>query len=366
MCCRDWELGTFGTPAGLGRGFLLSSRFPSPAPSLLLLAAFAETEAELPNRCRCYRLGKECVPSVSLRRKSDKRPNVSRAAQLEEKLEDLVSMLRDQKREQKREQKRKQNPLPVHPPLSFGLGGLPDSADNILVPQPARTVVDVPFHLAYNIPIDPPHGAHSPATPSQQSHDSTVVDGCGGIFVPAKTKCSPGKPVPLAGRGTLLQQVFRPRNNDHVNHVDGDDGATPTPTQPQQQPHEASRTRESEPDLPDAPICEYEPTPLEAEEKLELFRTRMLICFPFMHLPPTVTAQMLRELCPFLRFNIMTVTCTHVDRQLVMSDAAWKFLAQKMVIEHEKSLDLLWGLIVLMGWYDGTYLPPPRGLAPWW
>ena len=325
----------------------------------LLLAAFAETEAEPSNRCRCYRLGKECVPSVSLRRKSDKRPNVSRAAQLEEKLEDLVSMLRDQKREQRR----KQSPLLVAPPLSFGLGGLPDSVDNILAPQPARTVVDVPFHLAYNTPIDPPHGAHSPAPPSQQSHDSIVVDGCGGIFVPAKTRCTPGKALPLAGRGTLLQQVFRPRNNDHVNHVDRDDDATPSPTQPQQQPHEASRTQESELDLPDAPICEYEPTPLEAEEKLELFQTRMVICFPFMHLPPTVTARMLRELCPFLWFNIMTVTCTHVDRQLVMSDAAWKFLAQKMVVEHEKSLDLLWGLIVLMGWYDGACLSAASGVG---
>jgi hypothetical protein len=46
----------------------------------------------------------------------------------------------------------------------------------------------------------------------------------------------------------------------------------------------------------------------------------------------------------------MTITCKHVDRRLAMSEAVRKFVAQKMVMDHEKSLDLLLGLIAMMGW----------------
>ncbi|KAK4234733.1 hypothetical protein C8A03DRAFT_18416 [Achaetomium macrosporum] len=45
---------------------------------------------------RCHRLRKECVPSVSVRKRNGRRAHVSRAAQLEAKLEDLVTLLRHQ------------------------------------------------------------------------------------------------------------------------------------------------------------------------------------------------------------------------------------------------------------------------------
>ncbi|KAI5865361.1 hypothetical protein GGS23DRAFT_594894 [Durotheca rogersii] len=45
---------------------------------------------------RCQRLGKECHPSVGVRKRSVRRPASSRAAHLEEKLDDLVSILRAQ------------------------------------------------------------------------------------------------------------------------------------------------------------------------------------------------------------------------------------------------------------------------------
>ena len=98
------------------------------------------------------------------------------------------------------------------------------------------------------------------------------------------------------------------------------------------------------------PSCIYLPTPLEAAEDLLTFRKFMLIFLPFFHLPDTMTSEGLRELYPFLWFSIMTVTCKHVDRRLVMSEAVKKFVAQKMVIDHEKSLDLLLGLLTMLGW----------------
>lgn len=80
------------------------------------------------------------------------------------------------------------------------------------------------------------------------------------------------------------------------------------------------------------------------------FRKSMLIFLPFIHLPESMTAQRLRDTYPFLWFNIMTVTCQNADRRMVMADAVKKFMAQKMVVDHEKSLDLLLGLLVIMGW----------------
>lgn len=45
---------------------------------------------------RCQRLGKECIPSVSVRKRAARRPASERTAHLEEKLDDLVSILRAQ------------------------------------------------------------------------------------------------------------------------------------------------------------------------------------------------------------------------------------------------------------------------------
>lgn len=81
-----------------------------------------------------------------------------------------------------------------------------------------------------------------------------------------------------------------------------------------------------------------------------VFRKYMLIFLPFVHLPSAMTSDRLREVYPFLWFSIMTITCKNVDRRLVMSEAVKKYLAQKMVMENEKSLDLLLGLLVIMGW----------------
>ena len=43
---------------------------------------------------RCHRLNKECRPSVTIRRRNPKKPAVSKPAQIEEKLGDLVSLLK--------------------------------------------------------------------------------------------------------------------------------------------------------------------------------------------------------------------------------------------------------------------------------
>ncbi|KAK0671921.1 hypothetical protein QBC41DRAFT_353834 [Cercophora samala] len=237
---------------------------------------------------RCHRLRKECVPSVSVRKRNGKRTHVSRAAQLEAKLEDLVSLLRHQ----------------------AGPGGKPPS------------------------PGEPSVASSTPPAPSARSTASVAGDNSPhpvpvAVLPPQLPDCHPthgkGRPTPVS-RGTLLGSVFEPQ-----------DMRPRSPTPPPVEP-------------PAIPVCTYQPSPFEAADGLVTFRKYMLIFLPFVYLPSNMTEERLRKTYPFLWFSIMTVTSKNVDRRLVMSESVKKFIAQKMVMEHEKSLDLLFGLLVIMGW----------------
>jgi hypothetical protein len=89
---------------------------------------------------------------------------------------------------------------------------------------------------------------------------------------------------------------------------------------------------------------------LEAEECLRVFRAQYLPTFPCVYIPPSVTAEQLREEGPMLWLSIMVVTCQSPSRQVVLGDTLQRIVAQKVVIEHEKSMDILLGLIVFLGW----------------
>lgn len=103
-----------------------------------------------------------------------------------------------------------------------------------------------------------------------------------------------------------------------------------------------------EQDLLASPL--YMPTAREAQDNFETFRSYMLPFLPFMHMPPTMTVHHLQHYYPFLWFNVMTATCLNVDQQRGMAAAATKFLAQKVVVESEKSLDLLLGVLASIAW----------------
>ncbi|KAK0616755.1 hypothetical protein B0T14DRAFT_568333 [Immersiella caudata] len=283
---------------------------------------------------RCHRLSKTCVPSQSIRKRNGRRLNGSRAAQLEEKLEGLVSLLRSQ---------------------STGIQNVPLSTP-ASAPDPvaATTATSMPMPMAIAPLIGPPTNPHEirgigpglsvpmfdldfnngPTDPrlavlAPQNHSNgidlpnTIVREEDCVFAPVRTKCQPNKARPATARGALLSRVFEPR---------------------------VAQGPEVDLAPRDIPTCGYQPTDLEAEECLKSFRESMLIFFPFIYLPSSLTARQLRDSQPFLWFNIMTITCRRADDQYLMSDAVWKFVAQKMIIEHGKSLDLLWGLMTLMAW----------------
>jgi hypothetical protein len=223
---------------------------------------------------------------VSVRKRNGKRAHVSRAAQLEAKLEDLVTLLRHQ------------------------------AAPGDKVPSPADTVGNATTATP----------ALSSQSTTSQSETSSPLSATTAALPSQKPDGAPGgaRPAPLT-HGSLPGSAFDP-------------------------PVTASNPPISPIEPPSVPPCIYQPTPLEAAEDLLTFRKYMLIFLPFVHLPTTITSEKLKESSPFLWFSVMTVTCKNVDRRLAMSEAVKKFVAQKMILEHEKSLDLLFGLLVIMGW----------------
>ncbi|OTA94317.1 hypothetical protein M434DRAFT_394863 [Hypoxylon sp. CO27-5] len=106
----------------------------------------------------------------------------------------------------------------------------------------------------------------------------------------------------------------------------------------------AAKTPESNFPSPD------EPSPLEAEELLKKFREETIGFFPFVYIPPHMTSNQLREQYPFLWLNIICTTLSPAKRRYALGGQARSIAIQKVVVEREKSLDLLLGLLTLVGW----------------
>ncbi|KAM5345319.1 hypothetical protein ACJ41O_011181 [Fusarium nematophilum] len=99
-----------------------------------------------------------------------------------------------------------------------------------------------------------------------------------------------------------------------------------------------------------------EPTPAEAEEYLNKFRD-WLRNFPFMILPYDVTAEALRKERPFLWLCIMNITSMSVPQQLKLKDRIREEVATRVVVNHERSMDVLLGLITYLAWATMTSGP---------
>ncbi|ESU11602.1 hypothetical protein FGSG_05617 [Fusarium graminearum PH-1] len=87
-----------------------------------------------------------------------------------------------------------------------------------------------------------------------------------------------------------------------------------------------------------------EPTPEEAEVYLRKFKT-WLEKFPCIVLPQDMTAAALRKEKPFLWLCIMNITSMSVEQQIKMKDQVRQEIATRIIINHERSMDCLQGII---------------------
>ncbi|KAK3332291.1 hypothetical protein B0T19DRAFT_482593 [Cercophora scortea] len=305
---------------------------------------------------RCLRLKRECVPSVTVRRRNGRRPQMSRAAQLEEKLEDIVALLR-----------KHNNPLAT----TVTVNGLTPAP-----PPPPHAAQAPADDLGVNTPAPSTHSAisnnatqaegNSPAVAADQNQTPSFLPALG--FVNFEHR-----------RGLPAAVEDLPETANATHGIDVDHGPVTThqalasdhpPTRRSPRvicngsllghvfdPPNANTSGTAPPSPPDPTAvlmsCCYKLTSLEAELNLQKFRTHMLVFMPFVYLPTSMTSDRLRELSPLLWFNIMTITCRKLERQVLMSDAATKYVAHKMLVEGEKTLDLLLGLLAYLCWAYG-------------
>ncbi|KAI1112125.1 hypothetical protein F5Y14DRAFT_283342 [Nemania sp. NC0429] len=87
-----------------------------------------------------------------------------------------------------------------------------------------------------------------------------------------------------------------------------------------------------------------------AEEQLYTFRSAFLSMFPFVHLPPSVSASQLRYQRPFLWLVTLALTTKSVSQQFAMEEMIWHIISRRIVSEHLADLDLLLGVVCFASW----------------
>jgi hypothetical protein len=96
-----------------------------------------------------------------------------------------------------------------------------------------------------------------------------------------------------------------------------------------------------------------------AEQLVQRFKTYRIPNFPFVVIPEHVTAATLRHQAPSLFLAVVTV-CLE-DEGVLQSQLAEKFkeiVCNSLIMNNEKSLELLQALLVLLGWFQ--YQCPPK------
>jgi hypothetical protein len=89
----------------------------------------------------------------------------------------------------------------------------------------------------------------------------------------------------------------------------------------------------------------------EAEEMLERFK-KLTHQFPFVVLPESWTLATLLKDRPFLALGIFSVMSnTNLALQRLLVTKFRKSISERLIVGGEKSLDLLQGLLVHLGWY---------------
>ncbi|KAI0835759.1 hypothetical protein F5Y06DRAFT_275299 [Hypoxylon sp. FL0890] len=239
---------------------------------------------------RCHRLGKQCVPSVSVRKRAVRRPAAERTAHLEEKLEDLVSILRAQATGT--------NSPAVSSFRDAANADLPEIRAN--VDSNANTAIELDPCIAVRSDRRTSHN-HALALPSPP--DAALCD----IYPPTAT-------------------------------------SYPTPS---------SATSSQDGIL----------SPVEAEETLRLFKDQFLPFFPFVYIPRDTTAAQLQQTRPFLWLNIMTICTKSQTRKSALSQKIKEHVAQKMLVDLDRNIDLLLGLLGYLGWGMHHFSGKPYILA---
>jgi hypothetical protein len=236
---------------------------------------------------RCLRLKKLCVFEPPKARKR-KPPKTTRVAQLEDKLDGLVMLIKSTQ----------QQALPQDlPALSHSVST--GSASSFSEPSPPD-------------PSQHEHGHSTFLEPQVPAHATCFL----GLGAP---HMDPAPPPPVERDSSLPPEV-RGRIPKH----------NLEPVEP-------------------SPIIDYHPTPEEEEECVETFRTSMRTYFPFLPLPATVTSASLRASRPVFHQAIVAVALRHPAAQIGLGRKLMSYLSERIVVHGERNLDLLCAVLAYAG-----------------
>ncbi|OAA71309.1 hypothetical protein ISF_01860 [Cordyceps fumosorosea ARSEF 2679] len=216
---------------------------------------------------RCNRLGKDCQPIATARKKVAKRTAASRTAQLEEKLDDLVSILKS----------------------SQGHPGQEQHQQHL-----QEQIAQHRQHLGYT------HMQHVP----QQTRSQT------------------------AALDSLAQAATTERHNGGPVLSRGGKPIDPNMTSGQ---------------------LHRDPTAEEADVYLAKFRT-WLPGLPFLHLPSDMSAKALKMERPFLWLSIMNLASDSHSQQQFLREKVRREMSERIIMNHERNMDIVQGLIANLGW----------------
>ena len=86
------------------------------------------------------------------------------------------------------------------------------------------------------------------------------------------------------------------------------------------------------------------------DHDLAEFRELHLPCFPLVYLPPSLSAKQLLQEKPMLALAIKTISNKAGMQQVELSERLRSRLALKLMVDGEKSLDILLSMLVCMAW----------------
>ncbi|KAI8624366.1 hypothetical protein F5Y19DRAFT_454841 [Xylariaceae sp. FL1651] len=88
----------------------------------------------------------------------------------------------------------------------------------------------------------------------------------------------------------------------------------------------------------------------QAEETLDFFRQHFLRFFPFVYIPPEMSAAQLQHSRPYLWLNIRAICCKSPTKQAALHLQCREELARKMLVNCERNIDMLLGALAYLGW----------------
>jgi hypothetical protein len=89
---------------------------------------------------------------------------------------------------------------------------------------------------------------------------------------------------------------------------------------------------------------------VHAEQEFEIFRTRHLTTYPLMHIPPDTSLEEFRKERPFLWMNIEAIFSSSLRRDTERGQRIREWIAHRVVVEGERSIELLLGTLMHGAW----------------